>query len=245
MPARLGLVVALDREAACVGGRALPRDTVTKLDDHCLAFVCGTGPRRAGNAARALLAAGASHLLSVGTAAALREGLAPGDLVVPAAVTDGQESHNVDETWRLSLVRQLSAAPGALDGGLLLSVEHVAATPEEKAALGRDTGAVAVDMESSAVLAAGAEAGVPCAAVRVIVDPPGLAVPALVLAHCDEYGRPRLLALLAALLGDVRQFIPFLRLAQAFAASTRTLRWLGGRRQGLLPAACIAGSTDL
>src|SRR5690606_28734373 len=212
MAARLGLVVALDREASCVGGRPLPRDAVTALDDHCLAFVCGTGPARAANAAEALLAAGATHLLSVGTAAALREGLAPGDLVVPAAVTDGSQRHSVDEAWRQSIFRQLSAAPGAVDGGLLLSVDRVVATPGEKATLCRETGAVAVDMESSAVLAAGARAGVPCAAIRVIVDPSGLAVPAFVLEHCDAYGRPRLLALLMALLSDRRQLVPFLRL---------------------------------
>src|SRR5690606_36698800 len=68
MAARIGLVVVLDREASCVSGRPQPRDAVTALGDHSLAFVCGMVPAGVANAPEALFAAGAMLLLSVGTA---------------------------------------------------------------------------------------------------------------------------------------------------------------------------------
>ena len=62
--------------------------------------------------------------------------------------------------------------------GALVTVPHVADTPEEKARLRDALGALAVDMESAALAAALAERGIPAAAARVVLDTAAEEVPA-------------------------------------------------------------------
>ena len=57
--------------------------------------------------------------------------------------------------------------------GTLVTSREVVATPEAKAALFARTGAVAVDMESSLILAAAAAAGCPTLVVRGVSDAAG------------------------------------------------------------------------
>lgn len=54
--------------------------------------------------------------------------------------------------------------------GALVTVPHVAETPDEKARLRTSLGALAVDMESAALASALAQRGIPAAAVRVVLD---------------------------------------------------------------------------
>ena len=63
--------------------------------------------------------------------------------------------------------------------GGLAGVEQLVAARACKAALRLETGAAAVDMESHIAAAYAAEAGLPFAALRVISDPAGRALPAL------------------------------------------------------------------
>lgn len=62
--------------------------------------------------------------------------------------------------------------------GALVTVANVADTPEEKARLHRELGALAVDMESAALAAALAERGIPAAAARVVLDTAAEEIPA-------------------------------------------------------------------
>ncbi|MFI9276239.1 1-hydroxy-2-methyl-2-butenyl 4-diphosphate reductase [Kitasatospora sp. NPDC052896] len=130
----------------------------------------GLGPVRAGRTADALLAAGGYGAVVVtGFCAAVAPGPAPGDLLVADEVRDAAGT-----AWPV-------AAPDALAEGLrtlgltvrrgvLHSTDHVVRGPE-RGRLHR-AGALAVDMESAAVLGR-LPAGLPAAAVRVVVDTPG------------------------------------------------------------------------
>jgi len=236
-PGMPGIVVALEREAACLAGRKLPPDRVITLDDGCLLFLCGGGTARAARAADELLDAGAAGLISAGTAGALDPVFAPGDLIVPEHVIRNGQSLPVDKTWRTAVFARLTNAPGAVAGGTLLTADAVIARRGDKAAAHRESRAVAVDMESSAVLERASARNVPALVLRVVLDGANTDVPDLILRNADAYGRPRLAAMCAALIGNPRQMIPFLRIAQGFAAATRTLRWLGRVRNRLLKPA--------
>jgi hypothetical protein len=236
-PGKTGIVVALEKEAACIAGRRVTPDRITDLDPGWLLLLCGDGPERAARAAVELMNAGAVRLLSVGTAGALSAEIAPGDLVVPESAIRNGRKYAVDADWRAAALAALSNAPGAVTGGSLLTVDRAIARPEDKAAAHSASGAVAVDMESAAVLECAAARGVKSLVLRVVLDAANVELPGLVLRNCDPYGRPRLGAMCAALLGDVRQVVPFLRIAQGFAAASRTLRWIGRNRERLLPPA--------
>jgi hypothetical protein len=71
-------------------------------------------------------------------------------------------------------------------------------TPAAKAAAGAASGAVAADMESAAIAAAAAGAGVPFAAVRVIVDTLGDSLPPGAERWVDARGERRLAPVVGA-----------------------------------------------
>lgn len=157
----------------------------------------GLGARRAREAA--LLVArryGCGSLWSLGLAGGLDPALSAGALLLPAAVL------TPDGVLRAPAVDALRAALGAAAprGGRLLTAAAAIATIEEKRALRAATGAAAVDMEAAGVADAAAELGLPWVALKAILDPADLPLPAP-LARCARAdGGLRVGGLLAALL---------------------------------------------
>jgi hypothetical protein len=155
-------------------------------------------------------------VISAGVCGALDPRLRPGDLVLPDVVVGAEGArYPVDGAARARLA---ASAPGAA-GGALVTTAVVVATPEAKDALGRRTGAVAVDMESAAILAAAARAGHRALAVRGVSDAAGEHLPPELLPVIGPDGRLRLPAVLG-LIGRPRA------LPRAFALGRATRRAL-------------------
>ncbi len=113
-------------------------------------------------------------VVSSGVCGALAPDLGPGDLVLPESVLGpGGERLNVTPSRH----RQATLLAGSARGGTLVTSREVAATPEAKAALFASTGATAVDMESSLILAHAAGAGCPTLVVRGVSDAANESVP--------------------------------------------------------------------
>jgi adenosylhomocysteine nucleosidase len=127
-------------------------------------------------------------VISAGVCGGLDPALAPGDLVLPDSVLGpAGELANVTPSdhraaWAL--------APSAR-AGRLITMREVIATPEAKAALFARTGAVAVDMESSVILAAAAAAGLPSLVVRAVSDAAHDALPPDLIRLVTPEGRLR------------------------------------------------------
>jgi hopanoid-associated phosphorylase len=117
-----------------------------------------------------LLDDGATALVSFGLAGGLWPGLGPGSVVIAGRVLDasGQE-YATHAMWRRRLLARLTGAAPVRVADLFGSDVPVTEAAD-KAALHRVTGAVAVDMESHAVAAVAAGAGVPFCALRAIAD---------------------------------------------------------------------------
>jgi adenosylhomocysteine nucleosidase len=162
-----GVVAALEFEARSLGDPG----------DGSMISVSGIGGDNAARSARALVAAGASALLSWGVAGALDPALACGAAVLPDEVLrehgePGGAALQRFETcrgWRERLLAALQGQAQVMSGTLLSSAAPVT-TLAHKASLFRQTLAVAVDMESAAVAAVAAEHGLPFIALRVILD---------------------------------------------------------------------------
>jgi nucleoside phosphorylase len=185
----------------------------------------GPGPERAGSAATAALASGASGLLSFGLAGALREHLDPGAVVLPRRVRSlAGASFDADPTWHSQLAAALHEAGfvPALDD--LLSVPSAITTVADKARAAAD-GAAAADMESAAIAAAAARAGARFVALRVVVDAAGDELPADIERWIDDRGERRISAALSAALNP-KQWRSLWMLAQRYRAARRTLERL-------------------
>jgi adenosylhomocysteine nucleosidase len=111
-------------------------------------------------------------IVSAGFSGALADGYRVGDLVVAHEVSSA-----TGQCWPATW-------PGKLDGvwqpplrrGRIVTASHLVATTEEKTALGKQTGAVAVDMECAAIAELCTRHGVPFGCVRVISDDVATAV---------------------------------------------------------------------
>jgi adenosylhomocysteine nucleosidase len=215
---RLGVVTGLEQEARCLRAFAAAEQT---------AVCCrGAGPPAAASAAAKLLREGCSALLSYGFAGGLTTGLRPGDIVVAEAIVDADgRAWPTDPGWRAALLRKLAEHPRRrVEAGRLAGLDRPLLTPLEKAECGRRLSATAVDMESAAVAAAAADAGVPFLAVRVVIDPVDRAVPAWLVNAIDSRGKPRPGRLLAGLAVNPRDLLALLRLARDQRSALVALR---------------------
>lgn len=170
-------------------------------------------------AARALVAAGATRLMSFGLAGGLDPTLAPGTLVLATAIIDGDTVWPTDGPWR-RVARGSGITPGMV-AAPLLAVSTPLLGRAAKADAAAATGAVAVDLESGAVARIAAQAGLPLLALRAIADPARQNVPAACARCLDGQGRLRPGAALAALLSHP---VETLRLAAQARAALAALR---------------------
>ncbi len=136
------------------------------------------GPRAARLAERASAWRPPSLVVSAGACGALAPDLAVGALIVPGAVI-GPDGVRLATSAVSSLTR----------AGTLLTVADVVHTPEDKARLWIETGAVAVDMESSVLLEWARAAGVPGVVIRAVSDTAASGVPPDLAALVEPGGR--------------------------------------------------------
>lgn len=182
---RVGIVAALASEARAlapehrslaVGGEVL------QLEDEALLTVSGMGWDAARAGALRLAQAGATALASFGTAGALDPTLECGAVLVPreVRVLDGP-SVPTHASWREAVRAAVPRGCQVSDGAMLTSTVPLGSRLDKTLAW-RETGCVAVDMESAAVGQFAADAAVPFLVLRVIVDTAADELPEAVLA---------------------------------------------------------------
>jgi nucleoside phosphorylase len=175
------VLCALEPELGSLRERVRRRRTVhgvevLELDlgrTPALAAVAGIGKVRAAHAASILLAEGATRgVLVVGTCGGLTRGLEPGVLIharvaaqVDLAVREGRELPS-DPALRGAWQR---VAPGV--EGWFLTADRPVLSPWRRLRLARAfAGPCAAEMETAAVAAVAARAGVPWAGLRAVTD---------------------------------------------------------------------------
>src|SRR5262249_6953361 len=186
-----------------------------------------------GNAARLandidrVIAYGAGGLLSFGIAGGLEPGLAPGRVIIPSVVVNGEEQFTTDEGWT---ERLWAAQPDSVARAVAGTNAPVASLSAKKA-LRAATNAAAADMESHIVARAAARAGLPFAVLRVIADPAERELPDAVIAGMRNDGGPDVRALVHSLAQNPAQFGALLRVVadagRAIVALGRCKRALG------------------
>ena len=164
--------------------------------------------------AEAAIKDGAAALVSFGIAGALAPHLASGTLLLPRAVIaeDGTQ-YAVDEAWRAQVEAASRAAALPLETGDIFGAEAAIAAAEQKAALHRKTGAVAVDLESHLVARVAAKTGTPFLVLRAIADPATRTLPPAALDGLGADGKPALGRVLLSVARSPLQIAALIRLA--------------------------------
>jgi nucleoside phosphorylase len=218
----VGVVAALESEARTLGVAVRRRDGLFFLSDGALLAVSGMGGARAALAARHLVDAGASALMSFGLAGGLDPKLTAGTVVLPSAVISrGGARFSTSTEWREQLERAIAKQRPVAAGSLLTSVSAIGAVADKAAAF-RETGAVAVDLESVGVAEVAAAHHLPFIALRVIVDTAADVLPRAVMA-ASLGSRVNIRRLIGGLSLAPLDLIALIRLARAYRAATRSL----------------------
>ncbi|HEX7931736.1 MAG TPA: phosphorylase, partial [Paraburkholderia sp.] len=155
----------------------------------------------------AAVARGCSGIVSFGTAGGLAPELKPGALIVADAV-EGPFGHvPTDSAWSDRLAAALTVGPlGArLQRGPMAAVTAPLMSADDKRALHRSTGALAVDMESHLAGAMAAARGLPFAVCRAIVDPAWRTLPSAATAGLRDDGSTALAPILRELMRQPSQ----------------------------------------
>lgn len=211
--APVGIVAALSAEArSCAAWQ--------RAAGARLAF-SGPGYERARVAASRLVDEGVSCLVSWGTSGALAADLAAGQLLLLSATSVVGGTKYASDTALLGKASDQLAAlrPRVVNA---LTVLQPSVEPGAKLALGAD-GCQAVDMESAAVAAVAAQAGLPFLGIRAVVDPLSFAIPAAALAGMGEDGKSHPLRTVAALLRQPGELPALLHLARHYGSALNTL----------------------
>lgn len=218
----VGVVAALAAEARALGPTVRRIGEVNHLRNGSLLAVSGMGGAAAEAASLKLIEAGASALMSFGLAGGLDPALPAGSMVFPSEVIsrDGAGLLTAMD-WRDRLSTAVQGL-GPVCAGKLLSSAQAIVSVAEKAAAFRDTGAVAVDMESLAVAQVAAAHRVPFVAVRVIVDTAADALPRAVV-RASSSGQVRIWRLLGAIALAPAELGALIRLAGRYRTATRCL----------------------
>ncbi len=218
----IGIIAALPAEARSLSARPIKPNNLTELEHGVLLWQCGMGAERAQQAARSLLDAGATALLSWGTAGGLDPALRPGDVVLPATVVPSPGvGLEVDAAWHMRLCKCLAGSN--INTGPLIQSPRVVAEPADKAELFQSTGAIAVDMESAAIAQVCQDAGKSFMAIRAIADPAGRSIPTAVTKAMDVNGRVSLAKLGQVVLKTPRLLTTLLQLRRDSRAAYATL----------------------
>jgi adenosylhomocysteine nucleosidase len=137
------------------------------------------------------LVAASDHplVVSAGVCGGLDPALRVGDLVLPDSVVS-EAGVRLPVTG--TVAQRAAAAGGApARAGVMLTASRIVATPEAKAALRAATGAVAVDMESAAILEAAAARGCSSLVVRAVSDDASETLPEELMRMMGADGRIR------------------------------------------------------
>ncbi|VVE69867.1 5'-methylthioadenosine/S-adenosylhomocysteine nucleosidase [Pandoraea captiosa] len=167
---------------------------------------------------------GARGLVSFGTAGGLIPGVKPGQWVIAHKVLDMPQQGAEFLTsiaWAEALRR---AMPGALRADVA-GVTAPVVSAHDKAALFRESGAAAADMESHIVARVAQAHGLPFVVARVVIDPAERSLPPAALAGMRSDGSTDILGVLRSLAGNPLQLPALLRVGQDAGRAKQAMKF--------------------
>jgi adenosylhomocysteine nucleosidase len=165
--------------------------------------------------------------VSFGLAGGLDPTLSPGTMIVASGVVAGSERFECPPALARVLVEGFSGAGAAVRQGLVAGVEAPVMTAEAKAQLYRESGALAVDMESHLAAAFARQHGLPFAVARVVSDPAKRALPPLAAKAVRPDGSVDLALVLRELRREPRQLMGLIAAGLDSGAAFGALRRSG------------------
>jgi adenosylhomocysteine nucleosidase len=176
----------------------------------------------------------ANCLISFGIAGGLAPKLRTGDVIVSTNVIAADKRWWAEKRFR-DRIADFSRGIGALEGPVL-GAQAILATAAQKSRAWRETGAIAVDLESDIVARIATSAGMPFVVLRSIADAAYRELPPAALIPLSEEGTPRLARILVSLLRQPQQLASLVGLAREVRTAQLALAGPARALHGLLAA---------
>lgn len=177
---------------------------------------------------------GANCLISFGVAGALAPNLRAGDVIISTEVVSDNGRWRADERFS-ARVAHLAREIGAFQGPVF-GASVVLASEAEKGRAWRETGALAVDLESDVVARIATLAGIPFLVARTIADAAHRRLPPAALIPLSGGGTPNLARVLGSVIRRPRQIGTLVRLALETRMALEALAGPADALRGLVTA---------
>ncbi|MCK5924460.1 MAG: phosphorylase [Methylococcales bacterium] len=218
----IGIIVALTEELSTLTSKKLTRGQSFFINEDIVIIYSGTGRDNAIKAANTLLSKDVKGLVSWGCAGALAPNLTSGDLLFPEKIiTAAGETLDVCSDWLTHIKKNLPIVHRSV---ILLESLHLIESPEAKQQLHEKTQAVAVDMESAAIVQCAQKAGMHSLVIRTISDAVALRSPSVIAQSINAEGEVEQDKLLRSLLTHPQQLPALIKVGFHFQAAKNKLK---------------------
>jgi len=170
--------------------------------------------------AESLIEQGASHLISFGVCGGLSPYVKAGDLILADQAAMNGIVLPVTKAWQKAALTQLPNAKT----GIILSVDTPITTAAAKHQAYESTSAIAVDVESFAVMQAAKNHNLPCLIIRAVLDGAKQELPETALSGVDENGNTQIWPVIKALLKRPQDLPALIDLTRASGRAQETLK---------------------
>ncbi|MEQ1635354.1 MAG: phosphorylase [Methylococcales bacterium] len=222
-----GLVVALPEEINTLTAKKIAKGECCFITDKLLVAYSGAGSNNARATAKRALALGATQLISWGCAAGLSDKAKPGDLILAMSLLDAEyrrnEAFTVTGAWQ-SHCKKLLENTLTVHTGPLLESSNIVSKSSEKKQLFKQTGAIALDMETIAVATVAKQNAIPFIVIRAIADPVSMNLPDAISHALNAQGDVELIKLLQFLMLHPWELPGLIKLGLHFNAAIKTLK---------------------
>ena len=221
----------IDPAAPVLAVTGLARERRMAAGEGVEAVGAGGNPHRLRQLLDARVLPGCRAVISFGIAGGLDPSLKPGDVVVGTGVVSDAGRRAADLDLSAALLNTLTGVAARVIPADLAGVDTAILAVDGKTELRAATGAAAVDMESHVAASFAGRHGLPFAALRVICDPAGQALPAFAAEALTADGEPDITAVFFAFARGRARLGELMRLARdsnaAFASLGRCRARLG------------------
>ena len=232
MKKSIGIVAALPGEARSLAGQPCRQEsggflhcrTALKGETDLMVVQSGMGMKNAFSAARWLSLKDVAALGCFGVSGGLNPRLKTGDMVFVDAVFEEQDDEfsliwEMDGSLFAETFNCIAEKGLPVQRGSIVTARKPVLDAAGKRALFDRTNALAVDMETAAVVLAANQSGLPFFAIRSICDPADASVPEALFQCVDEKGAPRFLHLLRWIVQKPSLLVHLLGMKRNFEAA--------------------------
>lgn len=211
-------------EAACLYDDKLKQLSPVEIEKNIFLCLSGMGYESAKKAAIQFLDLNINALISWGVAGALDPLMNSGDLIIANQILTNDKTYRTTYEWNKKLSVIFTDTKHNVINANIISASNICATIEDKKKLFLSSGAVAVDMESSAIAETAFANKLDFIVIRSIADKADTTIPEAVLNHTDNLGNPEILKFVSSCISRPKQINEIMLLAKSYKKALKTLQ---------------------